>query len=42
MTKLQIYPLFPKKGESLIVNNILIVGSSIAIEAKPSGFHDQR
>jgi hypothetical protein len=36
------FTLFPKKGESLIVNNILIVGSSIAIEAKPSGFSNQR
>ena len=32
------FPSFPKKGESLIVNNILIVGSSIAIVFIPSGF----
>ena len=31
-------PSFPKNGESLIVNNILIVGSSIAIDASASGF----
>ncbi len=32
------FPSFPKKGESLMVNNILIVGSSIAMVFKPSGF----
>jgi hypothetical protein len=37
--KLQIYPL---SKESLIVNNILIVGSSIAIEANLLGFQNQR
>ena len=31
------FPSFPKKGESLIVNNILIVGSSIAMVGSPSG-----
>ena len=32
------FPSFPKKGESLIVNNILMVGSSIAMVARLSGF----
>ena len=32
------FPSFPKKGESLMVNNILMVGSSIAIVGKASGF----
>ena len=32
------FPSLPKKGESLMVNNILIVGSSIAIVCKASGF----
>ncbi|MCY1234611.1 hypothetical protein D3C87_881030 [compost metagenome] len=31
-------PSLPKKGESLIVNNMLIVGSSIAIVCNASGF----
>ncbi len=31
-------PSFPKKGESLIVNNILMVGSSMAIVLSASGF----
>ncbi len=31
-------PSLPKKGELLIVNNILIVGSSIAIGVRASGF----
>ena len=31
-------PSFPKKGELLIVNTILIVGSSIAIGLSGSGF----
>ena len=31
------FPSFPKKGESLMVNNILIVGSSIAMVGRPSG-----
>ncbi len=30
--------IFSKERESLIVNNILIVGSSIAIVFNPSGF----
>ena len=34
------FPSLPKKGESLIVNNILIVGSSIAMVCKASGFSE--
>lgn len=32
------FPSLPKNGESLIVNNMLIVGSSIAIGSSGSGF----
>ena len=32
------FPSRPKKGESLMVNNMLMVGSSMAIGAKASGF----
>jgi hypothetical protein len=38
---LQTFLLY-QKGESLIVNNMLIVGSSIAIDFKASGFHNQQ
>jgi hypothetical protein len=47
MAKFSLIPLliswiwrYISKEESLIVNNIIV--GSIAIEAKPSGFHDQR
>ncbi len=38
MTRSYKFTFFPKKGESLIVNNILMVGSSIAIVSNASGF----